>query len=110
MASLMDLFYEQEDRLLTNEGPAEHWIYKAWSRVLDAEVWFVCCEQEVTQLIRQEVPRSAIYTKTEILELLNLPNPSAETIKSLHQIRSYFGAAALKTDDGKDFEERKRSP
>jgi len=80
----------------------KHWVYRAWSRVLDAEVWFVCCEQEVAQLAQAGVARGSIYTEAEMVELLRLPQrPSAEVLKSFHGIKSYFDAtvAAEEHDD-----------
>jgi hypothetical protein len=80
----------------------KHWVYRAWSRVLDAEVWFVCCEQEVTQLAQAGVARGSIYTEAEMVELLRLPQrPSAEVLKSFHGVKSYFDAtvAAEEQDD-----------
>lgn len=77
----------------------EHWTYRAWSRVLDAEVWFVCCEQEVAQLAASSVARGCIYTEAELVELLRLPQrPSAEVLKSLHAVKSYFDATVVPVD------------
>ncbi len=70
-----------------------HWVYRAWSGVLDAEVWFVCCEQEVAQIIATGAARGSIYTEAELVELLRLPQrPGAEALKSLHAVKSYFDA------------------
>jgi len=78
----------------------KHWVYRAWSRVLDAEVWFVCCEQEVAQLAQAGVARGSIYTETEMVELLRLPQrPSAETLKGFHGIKSYFDATVVEGRD-----------
>ena len=78
----------------------KHWTYRAWSRVLDAEVWFVCCEQEVAQLSTTGVTRGCIYTKAELVELLRLPQqPSAEALKSLHAVKSYFDATVVPVDE-----------
>ena len=77
-----------------------HWVYRAWSRVLDAEVWFVCCEQEVAQLAATGVARGCIYTEAELGELLRLPQrPGAEALKSLHAVKSYFDATVVSEED-----------
>ncbi len=77
-----------------------HWVYRAWSRVLDAEVWFVCCEQEVAQLAAAGVTRGCIYTEAELVELLRLPQrPGAEALKSLHAVKSYFDATVVSEED-----------
>ena len=71
----------------------KHWVYRAWSRVLDAEVWFVHCEEEVTQLAKDGTKRGSIYTEAEMVELLRLPQrPSAEALKGFHGVKSYFDA------------------
>ena len=70
----------------------KHWVYRAWSRVLDAEVWFVCCEQEVAQLTATDVARGCIYTEAELVELLQLPQPSPQMLTNLHQCKAYFDA------------------
>ncbi len=76
-----------------------HWVYRAWSRVLDAEVWWVCCEQEVGQLAQEGIPRGSIYTEAELVELLRLPQrPGAEALKSLHAVKSYFDATVVPMD------------
>jgi hypothetical protein len=81
----------------------KHWVYRAWSRVLDAEVWLICCEQEVAQLAQAGVARGSIYTEAEMVELLRLPQrPSEEVLKSFHGIKSYFDATvAMKEHDDK---------
>ena len=76
----------------TEELVGEHWIYRAWSRVLDAEVWFVCCEREVRRLAEQRVPRGAIYTRTELEELVQLPYPNSRALKNMQMVKSYFNA------------------
>ncbi len=77
-----------------------HWVYRAWSRVLDAEVWFVCCTQEVMQLAATGVARGCIYTEAELMELLRLPKrPSAEVLKSLHTVKSYFDATVANEEN-----------
>ncbi len=80
-----------------SQAPVQkHWVYQAWSRVLDAEVWFVCCEQEVAQLAKTGLARGSIYTEAELVELLRLPQPpSAETLRSLHAVKSYFDATVV---------------
>ena len=120
MASLIGLFYarvqpviepwserarqaHEAQALLADSAQAtpeqtlgRHWTRRAWSRVLDAEVWFVCCEQEVAQLDKQGIQRANIYTEAELVELLRLPQrPSAETLKSLHAVKSYFDATVV---------------
>ncbi len=72
-----------------------HWVFRAWSRVLDAEGWFVCGEQEVIQLTRQGVPRGSIYTAAELAELLQLPRPSPEMLHNLHLVKTYFDATVV---------------
>ena len=73
-----------------------HWVYRAWSGVLDAEVWFVHCKQEVAQLVTTGVARGGIYTEAELVELLRLPQrPSADALKSLHAVKSYFDATVV---------------
>lgn len=72
--------------------PGKHWVYRAWSRVLDAEVWFVHCEEEVAQLARQGAQRGSIYTEAELVELLRLPRPSLQALKDLHMVKAYFNA------------------
>ncbi len=80
--------------------PDKHWTYRAWSRVLDAEVWFVCCEQEVAQLAATGIARGCIYTEAELVELLRLPQrPSAEALKSLHAVKSYFNATVVSEEN-----------
>ena len=82
------------------EPTGKHWVYRAWSRVLDAEVWFVCCEQEVAQLAKTGVARGSIYTEAELVELLRLPQrPGAEALKSLHAVKSYFDATVVSEGD-----------
>ena len=77
-----------------------HWVHRAWSRVLDAEVWFVCCEQEVAQLAQAGVARGSIYTEAEMVELLRLPQrPGAEALKSLHAVKSYFDATVFSEEN-----------
>ena len=90
-----------EDQSDDPPAPAlTHWVYRAWSRVLDAEVWFVCCEQEVAQLATMGVARGCIYTEAECVELLRLPQrPSAEALKSLHAVKSYFDATVVSGED-----------
>ncbi|MBI3616532.1 MAG: hypothetical protein HY211_08490 [Candidatus Omnitrophica bacterium] len=79
-----------------SEGfPGRHWIYHGWSWVLDGEAWFVCCDQEMAQLVRKGIPRGAIYTEAELTELLNLPHPSYETLKSVHLVKIYFDGTVL---------------
>ena len=69
----------------------EHWCYRAWSRILDAEVWFVHCQQEHTRLIQQGVSRGAIYTESEMRDLLQLPQqPSPEMLRELHRVKQFF--------------------
>jgi hypothetical protein len=78
----------------------KHWTYRAWSRVLDAEAWFVCCEQEVTQLLTTGVARGVIYTQAELVELLRLPQqPDAATLKSLHAVKHCFDATVVPVPD-----------
>jgi thiaminase len=69
----------------------EHWCYRAWSGVLDAEVWFVHCQQERTRLIQQGISRGAIYTESEMRDLLELPQrPGPEMLKVLHRVKQVF--------------------
>ena len=94
-ALLSDNSQDAPERILD-----KHWTYKAWSRVLDAEVWFVCCEQEVAQLTATSVARGCIYTEAELVELLRLPQqPSVEALRSLHAVKSYFDATVVAEDD-----------
>ena len=79
---------QQEPQALTGQ----HWTYRAWSRVLDAEVWFVHCENEVAQLAKQGVQRGSIYTEAECTELLQLPRPSPQALKDLHLVKAFFNA------------------
>lgn len=77
-----------------------HWVYRAWSGVLDAEVWFVCCEQEVARIAATGVARGCIYMEAELVELLRLPQrPGAEALKSLHAVKSYFDATVVSEED-----------
>lgn len=77
-----------------------HWVYRAWSGVLDAEVWFVCCEQEVAQITATGAARGSIYTEAELVELLRLPQrPGAEALNSLHAVKSYFDATVVSEED-----------
>ena len=77
-----------------------HWVYRAWSGVLDTEVWFVCCEQEVARIAATGVARGGIYTEAELVELLRLPQrPGAEALKSLHAVKSYFDATVVSEED-----------
>lgn len=79
-----------------------HWVYRAWSRVLDAEVWFVHCQEEVAQLAKQGVRRGSIYTEAELVELLRLPQrPSPEALRNLHTVKSYFDATVV-AEEGDD--------
>ena len=80
--------------------PGKHWTYRAWSRVLDAEVWFVHCEAEVAQLAKQDVQRGSIYTETELAELLRLPQqPSPQTLRDLHLVKAFFNATVVPAED-----------
>jgi len=73
-----------------------HWVYRAWSRVLDAAVWFVCCEQEIADLVGKGVQRGAIYTRAELEELLNLPRKGRpETLRSIHKVKVYFDGTVV---------------
>jgi hypothetical protein len=77
-----------------------HWAYRAWSGVLDAEVWFVCCEQEVDRIAATGIARGGIYTEAELVELLRLPQrPGAEALKSLQAVKSYFDATVVSEED-----------
>lgn len=76
-----------DHRSLRQDG---HWIYRAWSRVLDAEVWFVCCQKEVDKLLGNGIKRGAIYTKAELKELIFLSKPAPEDLKKIHLVKSYF--------------------
>jgi hypothetical protein len=79
-----------------------HWVYPAWSRLLDAKVWFVCCQQEVAQLTARGVALGSIYTEAEMVELLQLPQrPSEKTLKSLHLVKSYFDATIIVPKDAR---------
>lgn len=77
--------------------PAQaHWVYRAWSRVLDAEVWFVCCEQEIADLAGKGVQRGAIYTQAELEELLALPQEGRpEALRSIHRVKVYFDGTVV---------------
>lgn len=73
-----------------------HWVYEAWSKLLDARVWFVHCAQEVDELVnRQGISRGAIYTEAELVELLRLPGMSAEALIKLHLVKSFFDATVV---------------
>jgi hypothetical protein len=77
-----------------------HWVYQAWSRVLDAEVWFVHCTEEAAQLAKQGVRRGSIYMEVELVELLRLPHrPGTEALKTLHAVKSYFDATVVSEED-----------
>lgn len=77
--------------------PAQtHWVYRAWSRVLDAEVWFVCCEQEIAGLLGKGVQRGVIYTRAELEELLALPKEGRpEALRSIHRVKVYFDGTVV---------------
>lgn len=81
-----------EDKILPC---GRHWIYQAWSRVLDAEVWFVCCDQEVVQLVKQGVSRGAIYTESELEKLFSLTQSSPETLKNIHLVKTFFDGTLI---------------
>ena len=74
----------------------EHWVYRAWSRLLEAEVWWVCCEREVAELIGKGVQRGSIYTRTELAELLNLPKEGRpEALGGIHRVKVYFDGTVV---------------
>lgn len=74
----------------------EHWIYRTWSRLLDAEVWFIHCGAEVRQLAERGIRRGAIYTEAELMELLHLPQEGRrETLKSIHLVKTYFDGTVI---------------
>lgn len=78
----------------------QHWIYRAWSQLLDAEVWWVHCDQEVAQLLQKGILRGAIYTEAELTELLTLPQENRrQLLKSIHMVKVYFDGTVV---SGKD--------
>ena len=92
---------QQEPQALTGQ----HWTYRAWSRVLDAEVWFVHCEDEVAQLASQGVQRGSVYTEAELTELLRLPQqPGPQALKDLHMVKTYFNATVVPMEEGEWFQ------
>ena len=77
----------------------QHWMYRAWSQVLDAEVWWVHCNQEVTRLLQKGIPRGAIYTEAELRELLILPAEGRkELLKSIHLVKLYFDGTVVPSE------------
>lgn len=97
---VLDEALQQEPQALTNQ----HWVYRAWSRVLDAEVWFVHCEAEVVQLARQGVQRGSVYTEAELVELLRLPQPSSKALKDLHMVKAFFNATVVLVEESEWFQ------
>lgn len=76
-------------------SPDKHWRYRAWSRVLDAEVWFVHCEDEAVRLAKQDVQRGSIFTELELVELLRLSQPSPKALRDLHTVKVFFNATVV---------------
>lgn len=72
----------------------EHWIYQGWSRVLDGNVWFVCCEREVVYLKTKGILRSAIYTKAELDALLQMMSLSTCSNR-LYAAKKLFNASVI---------------
>ena len=109
MPSLIDLFYdritldaslgtstsESETQQTAPQPLGRHWIYQVWSRVLDTEVWFAHCQQELDQLIKKGIQRGIIYTESELAELIQLPYPTSQELKELHQAKTYFNATII---------------
>ncbi len=89
------------ERQPSEKLPGKHWIYHGWSWVLDGETWFVCCNQEVEQLVRKGISRGVIYTEAELIELLNLPQSSYKTLKSIHLAKIYFDGIVIPDDTQK---------
>ena len=73
-----------------------HWMYKTWSRVLDAEIWFAHCAEELAQLTKKGVLRRSIYTESELVELLHFPQPSSGALVDLHKAKMFFNAEVVK--------------
>ena len=100
LAMLASVWHSAAKQDILELSSGKHWTYRAWSRVLDAEVWFVCCEQEVTQLAAMGVACGCIYTEAELVELLQLPKPlTAKALKNLHAVKSYFAATVVPVDE-----------
>jgi hypothetical protein len=84
---------QPHDNLACRQGG--HWIYRAWSRILDAEVWFVCCQKEVSELLQKGIKRGVIYTENELKELVSMPKPAPENIKSVHMVKNFFDSVIV---------------
>ncbi len=91
---------ELMEDLPTEALPDSHWIYQVWSQVLDAEVWFAHCQQEVDQLIERGIQRGIIYTESELAELIQLPYPTSQDLKDIHQAKVYFNATVIPLIEG----------
>ena len=102
MVSLIDLFYGQAKetgRAHVDQQSiprSEHWSYRVWSRLLDAEVWWVHCDQEVKRLLQKEAGRGVIYTETELKALLSLPQEDQkDTLVNIHRLKLYFDGTVI---------------
>ena len=78
----------------------QHWVYRVWSRVLDAEVWWAHCQTELADLLSKGIPRGAIYTESELRELLNLPHPRQEALRRIHVVKAYFDGTFVEVKTG----------
>ncbi len=87
----------QEPPLL-REG--EHWIYRVWSKVLDGEVWWAHCNSEVDDLLRRGILRGAIYTESELRELIHLPQPCEQALRDVHLVKLYFDGTVIGEETG----------
>lgn len=85
----------QEPQLL-REG--EHWVYRVWSKVLDREVWWAHCNDEVDKLLQQGVSRGVIYTESELKELIHLPRPCDQALRDIHLLKLYFDGTVIGED------------
>ena len=92
---VMDALLAQAQSDAPQPLSGKHWSYQAWSRVLDAEVWFVCCEKEVTQLAKQGVPRGIVYTEEELTELLSLLTANVKKLKDIQLVKLCFNATIV---------------
>lgn len=92
---------EAQNRHTEPQFSDKHWIYRAWSRILDAEVWFVCCNQEVAKLTTRGIERGSIYTALELMTLLKPTDPNPDTLRSLHFAKVFFGATVVRVKEDK---------
>lgn len=75
-----------------------HWTYRVWSGVLDSEVWWVHCGVEAETLTSKGISRGAIYTESELKELICLPRPCNQALKDIHLLKLYFDGTVMEEE------------